>query len=218
MNNNSNSLDSIHSGLTNKSNESYDNKCVICKDYFKDPIYMSCSSYHTFCFQCICKWIKQKGNDFNCPTCRGGEQCILLSSSKPTITNNYYSLCHFLTIKTILEEILSMKINKNTCMISARVIKLYMENKNNIELIEGYISNPNIINIMKLEDIIKCFKWNIPIKTCYCSYSNSHNYYARTFFGDFTEPPRTRARARTTNTGGGGGGGIISLVESQNTV
>ena len=162
--------------------------CSICQKNAYEPVYMSCSSFHTYCFSCITKWYKTKEYNTTCPVCRGGDDCIILSNIKPEYSTDYYSLYTFLYLQPYLCKILNITENNNTCIIPSRLIILYMKNKSSIEILHGYLSNKNITSTMNIKDIIKCIKWDIPPNKCKCnnnlfintSLSNS-SYSRRTY-------------------------------------
>jgi len=45
-------------------------KCSICLEFFEDPR-IGCPVGHTFCFECLKALAKKKGNQIECPLCRG---------------------------------------------------------------------------------------------------------------------------------------------------
>ncbi|XP_004474108.2 ret finger protein-like 4B [Dasypus novemcinctus] len=45
-------------------------KCPVCLDFFSNPISLSCA--HTFCFDCIENWMREREKStLTCPLCRG---------------------------------------------------------------------------------------------------------------------------------------------------
>ncbi len=50
-------------------NEEVNELCPICKDTLKKKVIMSCAGMHTYCFDCIIRWIESKGGII-CPECR----------------------------------------------------------------------------------------------------------------------------------------------------
>ena len=63
-------------------------ECTICTNELKDPRSLPC--LHTFCFECLEKWMqaKQSGDHLECPICR--KHCILPVNGLAGLTKNFF--------------------------------------------------------------------------------------------------------------------------------
>lgn len=152
--------------------EDNDLKCSICMQTFVDPVYMSCMASHEFCFKCILTWVEGKEKIENsCPICRGGDTCILLSNIKPVKNREHPSLYHFLKNKVILEKVLRLPNNENSCVISDKLIFLYLKNKKQLELLNTYNISTIYEESYQLYEMIDIIRWDI-----FTPINNRYNY------------------------------------------
>jgi hypothetical protein len=136
-------------------------ECPICQASFKDPVKMTCKASHEFCFSCIIQWVSTKGSLESCPLCRGGDKFIIMGDNPTRKEYSYNSLNHFLLSKKILQKVLFIKNNENTCLIPERLLLTYVKNKDQIELALG--------SRMSSDKLIKLINWDIPVSDDCCS-------------------------------------------------
>ncbi len=134
-------------------------ECPICHSEIKDKVYMTCSSRHAFCFECILKGVEASNELKNCPMCRGGgfDRYILVDNNENICdnTNNFYSISNFKRSLPIVQKILELDPGQNSCLISEKLLLFYVKNKSQIEY-------TNILNNKySIDEIIPVIKWNM---------------------------------------------------------
>ncbi|KAJ8021086.1 Tripartite motif-containing protein 2 [Holothuria leucospilota] len=94
--------------------------CAICREPYKEPKMLPC--LHSFCLQCLERWISHLGQSLSCPTCR--LTVDLPSTGIKGLPNNLFviSLTERLQeVRRILEE----HQNRN-CNICRYVVRCYV--------------------------------------------------------------------------------------------
>lgn len=67
--------------------------CGICTNVVHEPVQMTCSGEHIFCFDCIFKYYQARSVDeINCPNCRRGNGSVVVVSKLGTLLQRYLTL------------------------------------------------------------------------------------------------------------------------------
>lgn len=140
--------------------------CSICQeeDIIIDPVSTTCEYMHQFCFECILKHVEKKEIK-NCPTCRGGSNEILIlkqtqpvQQTQPILQpNNFYSTNYFKKNCELLSKITKMTLT-NSCLVSDRILYVYVINKNQIELYNRILDA--FPNDYDKDTLFKMIKWS----------------------------------------------------------
>ncbi len=131
--------------------------CPICQSEIKEKVFMTCSSKHAFCFECILKSVESTKELKNCPMCRGGgENKYILIESDKTDENqeNFYSISRFKKSMPIIQKILKVGVSQNSCLVSDKLLLAYVKNKKQLDFTEVLSKNYTI------DEIIPFIKWN----------------------------------------------------------
>ncbi len=131
-------------------------ECPICHSEINEKVFMTCSSKHAFCFECILKSVESSKELKNCPMCRGGDNKYILIDSNISDKNseNFYSIARFKKSLPIIQRILKTEVSHNSCLVSDRLLLTYAKNKKQLELVDILIkSYPS-------DDIFPFIKWN----------------------------------------------------------
>jgi Zinc finger, C3HC4 type (RING finger) len=133
-------------------------ECSICMDQITEPVKMTCSSQHSFCFKCIIKSVEATSELKPCAMCRGGNKYIINDQS---IKN------HFFESLPMINKLTGNQYT-NSCLVSEASLVFYSKNKKQLELFSRLAETEEDLN-----EIVKCIKWERPISAG-----------ARSIFGD----------------------------------
>lgn len=135
--------------------------CCLCKD-LNIEICMSCIGMHSYCFNCIKKWLANK-KELSCPECRKiCDNIIKLPIPKDKLSKEFTKFLE--SVKIIPnplkhdEECDCFKtFFENTCIYPNWTIVNFIENEEPLELYYDIIENPKYKD--KTDDLIKLIKW-----------------------------------------------------------
>ncbi len=131
--------------------------CPICHSEIKGKVFMTCSSKHAFCFECILKSVESSKELKNCPMCRGGgENKYILIDSNTVDENpeNFYSISRFKKSFPIIQRILKVDVSQNSCLVSDKLLLTYVKNKKQLEFADI------LSRTFPIDEIIPLIRWN----------------------------------------------------------
>ena len=131
-------------------NTTPDRYCSICQNQISESVIMSCAGMHSYCFDCIVRWIESKG-ELSCPECR--KYCTSLII--PQLGNvkdsqkEGYKLKDFLEATKVLPNPKAHSRDctcfddemENTCVYPSWVIESYLMNQDQLDCYQVLIGN-----------------------------------------------------------------------------
>ncbi len=164
--------------------------CSICFNNIVDKVSMTCQATHSFCFKCLLENIRVNKQLKSCPLCMGGDKFILMSDNYDKESTDFYSINQLLKHKNIINRIMNEKDNSNSCLLSEKMLLVYILNKKQIEIYDKLISSGESI-----DDIYNYIKWSkqsevVDFSTLFSSmldYGFNSQPPPPTFYGSFSQ-------------------------------